>query len=77
MTAVVPTERRAADSHHAQGTLRVVVLGLVAIAILTVLSVATLAFSRRPAPDALIGVGSAAVGALATMVARAGRTGIE
>jgi hypothetical protein len=59
---------------YLSGTLRIVVLGLVIVALTSIFSVTLLAFSRRSVPDALIGIGSAAVGALATLVARVGNS---
>lgn len=47
--------------------------GLIVVAVCSVVATAVLAYASRPTPDAVIGVGSAAVGALATLLARAGR----
>ncbi len=57
---------------HASGTLRLVVLGLIAVAVASIASVTILSYFRKPAPEAMIGMGSAAVGALATLLARVG-----
>jgi hypothetical protein len=68
--------RRQSDSDAVTSTIatmRIVVIGLITVAILCVIATSVLAFYRRPSPDAVIGVGSAAVGALSTLVARAGR----
>lgn len=54
------------------GSLRFVVVGLVLVAVLSIVAVTLLSYARRPSPDALVGIGSASVGALATLLARVG-----
>lgn len=54
-------------------TLRLVVQGLILVAALSIISVAILAYQKRQAPAELIGIGSAAVGALSTLLARVGK----
>jgi hypothetical protein len=58
---------------RADSTLRLVVLGLVIVAVLSIVAVSGLSYTRRPVPESLIGIGSAAVGALSTLLARVGR----
>lgn len=76
MEAATPPRRRRTDADialSASRTLALAVWGLIVVAVCSVVATAVLAYASRPTPDAVIGVGSAAVGALATLLARAGR----
>ena len=50
--------------------LRIAVVGLIIAVIITLISVSVLAWSSRTLPDGVLAIGSAAVGALSTMLVR-------